>query len=111
VGGVRGRVKVYTMGAKVSMFSIKTCQRRENEGLHERRQGDLVEGGQVAVGEGRKKHIFLEIITALIQIKHNALKLHLHRENSRRDEPPDTETILFAFVEACALLHQRCEKP
>ena len=70
----------------------------------------LVEGCQVAVGERGKENIFFKIVTALVEIEHDALKLHLHWEYSRWDETPDAEAVLLAFSKTCALLRRGCEK-
>jgi hypothetical protein len=70
-------------------------------------RSDLVEGCQISVGERREENVLLKIVAALVKIKHDALKLQIHFEDSGGDKPPDAEAIFLARRKSCALLKTR----
>ena len=70
-------------------------------------RSNLVEGCQISVRERREENVLLKIVAALVKVKHDALKLQIHFEDSGGDEPPDAEAVFLACGKSCALLKTR----
>ena len=89
-----GRQRLYILDENLSNVSqVREAQVKSGTAQHT----DLVKRCQVAVGERGKENIFFEIVTALVEIHHDALKLQIHLEDARGDQPPDAKAVFFAF--------------